>query len=85
LVLLEGAADAAAAAERRFRRALDYAHRQDALSWEPRAATSLARLWHDRGRTAEARDLLGSVYRHFSEELETADLQHAKILLAQLA
>jgi predicted ATPase/DNA-binding winged helix-turn-helix (wHTH) protein len=84
LVLLEDAADATAAAERHLQRALDYAHYQDALSWELRAVTSLARLWHDQGRTAEARDLLGSVYGHFSEGFETADLQHAKILLTQL-
>jgi hypothetical protein len=35
---------AAAAAEGHFRQALDRARRQGALSWELRAATSLARL-----------------------------------------
>jgi tetratricopeptide (TPR) repeat protein len=84
LVLLQGAADAALAAERHFRRALDCAHRQDALSWELRAATSLAQLWHDRGRTAEARDLLGSVYGRFTEGFDTADLNTAKALLEAL-
>jgi predicted ATPase len=84
LILLHGAADAAPAAERHFRRALDCAHRQDALSWELRAATSLARLWHDRGRTAEARDLLGSVYGRFTEGFDTADLNAAKALLDAL-
>ena len=72
---------AAPAAERHFRRALDWARRQDALSWELRAATSLARLWRDRGRTAEARDLLGSVYGRFTEGFDTADLNAAKALL----
>jgi predicted ATPase len=82
---LEGTADAAAAAEANFRRALDWAHRQDALSWELRAATSLARLWRDRHRAAEARELLGPIYARFTEGFATADLQQAKILLEKLA
>jgi predicted ATPase len=85
LILLEGAADAAAAAEKYFLRALDRARRQDALCWELRAATSLARLWKDRHRAAEARDLLGPVYGCFTEGFETTDLRLAKTLLGQLA
>jgi predicted ATPase len=84
LALLDGA-DGAAAAEEHFRRALDWAHRQDALSWELRAATSLARLWRDRHRATEARELLGPIYARFTEGLATADLQQAKSLLEQLA
>jgi predicted ATPase len=84
LAILEGK-DGAAAAEEHFRRALDWAHRQDALSWRLRAATSLARLWRDRHRVAEARELLRSVYGRFTEGFATADLQHAKRLLDQLA
>jgi hypothetical protein len=56
LVLLEGAPDAAGAAEGHFRRALECTHRQGALSWELRAATSLARLWRDQHHVVEARD-----------------------------
>jgi predicted ATPase/DNA-binding winged helix-turn-helix (wHTH) protein len=85
LILLEGAADAAAVAEQHFRRALDLAHRQDALFWELRTATSLARLWLDRHRAAEARALLGPVYGRFTEGFATADLLEAKCLLDQLA
>jgi predicted ATPase len=85
LVALQGAADAAAAAERHFLEALDWAGRQQALSWELRTAASLARLWRDRHRVAEARELLGSVYGRFSEGFETADLQKAKSMLTQLA
>jgi predicted ATPase/DNA-binding winged helix-turn-helix (wHTH) protein len=85
LILLEGAADAAAVAEQHFRRALDLAHRQDALFWELRAATSLARLWLDRYRAAEARALLEPVYGLFTEGFATADLRQAKCLLDQLA
>ena len=58
LAILEGAPDAAAAAERHFRRALDWAGRQQALSWELRAATSLARLRSDQHRVVEASELL---------------------------
>jgi predicted ATPase len=45
-----------------FRQALDWARRQGALSWELRAATSLARLLRDRDRIGEARDLLAPIY-----------------------
>ena len=59
--------------------------RHGALSWELRAATSLARLWHDQGRDAEAYNILLSVYDRFAEGFGTADLQVAKRLLDQLA
>jgi predicted ATPase/DNA-binding winged helix-turn-helix (wHTH) protein len=81
LVLLEGAAQATVAAEDYFQQALDWAHRQGALSWELRAATSLARLRHQQHRTAEARRFLAPVYDRFAEGFETADLQAAKALL----
>jgi hypothetical protein len=84
LALLEGAADAAAAAEGHFLEALDCARPQGALSWELRAATDLARLWRDQDRAAEARELLGSVYGRFTEGFETVDLRKAKTLLKEL-
>ncbi len=84
LAILEGAADAAAAAEGHFLQALDCARPQGALSWELRAATDLARLWRDQHRAAEARELLGSVYGRFTEGFETADLREAKSLLEEL-
>jgi predicted ATPase len=43
-----------AKAEDSFREALDWARRQGALSWELRAATSLARVLRDQHRCAEA-------------------------------
>jgi predicted ATPase len=57
---------------------------QSAKSWELRAATSLARLWRDQGRRAEARDLLAPVYGWFTEGFDTADLKDAKALLDEL-
>jgi predicted ATPase len=85
LVLVEGAPQAAVAVEEDFQRALDWAHRQGALSWELRAATSLARLWQQQGKRAEAYDLLAPIYGWFTEGFDTADLQEAKALLAELS
>jgi hypothetical protein len=51
--LLQAADGAAAAADDHFRQAVDWARRQGALSWELRAATSLARLLRNQGRLAE--------------------------------
>jgi len=85
LLLLEGAPGAAAAAEGHFWQSLDWARRQGALSWELRAATSLARLLRDRGRSADATALLQPVYDRFTEGFDTADLKAAKALLDVLA
>jgi predicted ATPase len=72
-------------AEVSYRRAIERAHSQEARSWELRAATSLARLWRDQGKPAEARDLLAPVYGWFTEGFDTADLKDAQALLAELA
>ena len=72
-------------AETWFRRALDVARRQQAKSLELRAATSLARLWRDQGKHAEARDLLAPVYGWFTEGFDTSDLKDARTLLEQLS
>jgi tetratricopeptide (TPR) repeat protein len=84
LLLLQGAPGAASAAEHHFRQALDWARQQGALSWELRAATSLARLLRDRDRIDEARDLLAPIYERFTEGFGTADLQAARRLLDEL-
>ena len=71
-------------AEASFRRALDIARRQQARSFELRAAISLARLWSEQGERRDARDLLAPVYGGFGEGFDTADLTDAKGLLHQL-
>ena len=71
-------------AEEYFLEALDSARRQDALSWELRTATSLARLWRDRHRAAEACELLQPVYNRFTEGFDTTDLKSARVLLDTL-
>jgi predicted ATPase len=72
-------------AESSFHKALEVARRQEAKSLELRAATSLARLWQQQGRKAEAHQLLAPVYHWFTEGFDTKDLQEAKVLLAELA
>ena len=84
LALWQGGADSAAASEQNLRRALDWAHRHGALAWELRAATSLARLWRDQGKSADARGILRPVYDRFTEGFETADLRSAIALLDTL-
>jgi predicted ATPase len=76
---------ALAAAEDHFDRSLDWARRQQALSWELQTAISLAELWRTQHHACEARELLGSVYARFTEGFATADLQAAKGLLEQPA
>ena len=48
---------------------------QQARLWELRAATSLARLWAEQGRRAEAHDVLAPVYGWFTEGFDTPDLK----------
>jgi hypothetical protein len=74
----------AAQAEVCCQQALAIARRQQAKSWELRAAMSLACLWQQQGKKAEARALLAPIYGWFTEGFETADLQEAKALLEEL-
>jgi predicted ATPase len=64
--------------------ALEIARRQQAKSWELRAATSLARLWQQRGEREAAYALLAPIYGWFTEGFDTADLQDAAALLGEL-
>ncbi|MEJ0017641.1 MAG: winged helix-turn-helix domain-containing protein [Acetobacteraceae bacterium] len=73
------------AAETWFLWSRDLARRQGALAWELRAVMDLARFWHERHRTTEARELLGEVYARFTEGFDAADLLAARALLADLA
>ena len=73
-----------AKAEACFERALAIARSQQTRSWELRAAMSLARLWRDRGKRDEARDLLAPIYGWFTEGFDTLDLKEAKALLDEL-
>jgi predicted ATPase len=70
----------AAKAEAYFDRALAIARKQQAKSLELRAAMSMARLWRDQGKRAEAHDLLAPVYGWFTEGFDTRDLKEANAL-----
>ncbi len=68
-----------------FDHALAVARQQQAKSWELRACMSIARLWRDRGKVQQARELLAPVYGWFTEGFDTRDLRDAKALLDELA
>jgi predicted ATPase len=74
-----------AEAEVCFHQALAITRRQQTKSLELRAATSLARLWQQQGKRAEAHELLAPIYGWFTEGFDTADLQEAKTLLEELS
>ncbi len=82
LLLAQGGASDAGA--ERYQQALATARAQDSRALELRAATSLARLWHGEGRSAEARALLAPLYGWFTEGHGTGDLIEAKALLDEL-
>jgi predicted ATPase/DNA-binding winged helix-turn-helix (wHTH) protein len=84
-VATHGESSAPTEAEAHFHEALAIARRQQAKSWELRAAMSLSRLWQQQGERTEARQLLAGVYHWFTEGFDTADLQEAKALLDALA
>jgi predicted ATPase len=82
--LLQQSPDHYVEAEACFHHAMAIAQNQAAKSWELRAATSLARLWHQQGKREEARQVLGDIYGWFTEGFDTADLQDAKAMLDAL-
>lgn len=81
---LRGEAPDVAAAEATFLRSLALARAQQALSWELRTATSVARLWQRLGRREDARRLLAGTYERFDQGLTTADLVAARELVSAL-
>ncbi len=70
-----------ARAEAHFVEALAVARVQSSHTLELRTATSLARLWQNRGRADEARALLQPVVAWFTEGKDTTDLREAVALM----
>jgi len=66
-------------------KAIEIARKQQAKSLELRAVMSLSRLWQQQGKRQEAYDLLAPIYHWFTEGFDTADLQDARALLAELS
>jgi len=75
----------AKAAEDQFLQAIDLAQGQGALSWELRAATSLARAWRAKSQKTAARELLSPIYERFTEGFATTDLRVARALIEELS
>jgi predicted ATPase len=73
------------ASEACFQQALAVARRQQAKSWELRAALSLCRLWQQQGQRDDARQLLADIAGWFTEAVDTVDLLEAKALVAELS
>jgi tetratricopeptide (TPR) repeat protein len=71
-------------AETAIEQGIDVARRQNAKSWELRSAMSLARLRRQQGRPQEGAALLAPILAWFTEGFDTADLQAARTLLADL-
>jgi class 3 adenylate cyclase/predicted ATPase len=84
VLLLQGVPADLPGAEVSLQRAIDIARAQNAKLPELRAAVSLARLWHQQGRAAEAKELVSGVYRWFTEGHDVEDLLQARTLLAEL-
>ena len=69
------------AADSHFADAIKIARGQSAKLFELRGAVSLARLWSEQGKRAEARELLTPTYEWFTEGFKMRDLKEAKALL----
>jgi predicted ATPase len=84
-LLLAESPDRFSDAEDCFRTAIETARCQQSKGWELRSTMSLARLWRQQGRPADARTALAAVYGTYTEGFTTPDLVDAKDLLELLA
>jgi class 3 adenylate cyclase/predicted ATPase len=85
LHLAQAGGSAAEVGESSFTEAIGLARAQESKLHEIRAATSLARLWRDQGKHAEAREVLSPVYSWFTEGLDSRDLLDARTVLDELS
>jgi class 3 adenylate cyclase/predicted ATPase len=84
-ILLDMDGNVVEEAEALFGQSLDIARRQEAKTFELRAATSLARLWQRQGKCDAPRALLAPLYAWFTEGFDTRDLIEAMALLDELS
>jgi predicted ATPase len=84
-LLLALSSDNAGDAESLYLRALGGARKQETAMIELQAAVSLSRLWHNQGKSEQAKELLAGAYSKITEGFSTADMQEAKALLATLS
>ncbi|MGD1858627.1 MAG: AAA family ATPase [Leptolyngbyaceae cyanobacterium] len=84
LFLLPGKSQNQQKAESSLQSALAVAQHQKSATFELRAATQLAQLWQEQGRSSEAETLLRPIYDRFTEGFDFFDLQQAQRLLGTL-
>jgi predicted ATPase len=84
IALSQGTLESRESAEAHFKRSLEIAGRQGAVSWELRTATSLARCWRDTGRQQDAVELLGPLFDRFDEGHDTSDVRAAADVMKTL-
>ena len=72
-------------AEQHFRQSIEQARKQEALSWELRSSTSLARLQLENRQTRQAHSLLQDICSRLSEGFATMDFRNARELLDQMS
>jgi predicted ATPase len=82
-LLMQGGA--AREAEDCFQQSVEIARRQRAKAWELRSTLSLARLYHQHGKSEEAHQKLEAIYSWFTEGFATTDLSAARMLLDELS
>lgn len=68
-----------------YQQAITIAQQQNAKSLELRATMSLAHLWCQQNRVAEAHSRLSTIYNWFTEGFHTPDLRAARTLLAEFS
>jgi predicted ATPase/DNA-binding SARP family transcriptional activator len=71
--------------ETNFQKAIETAQQQGARMLELRAATSLARLWQQQGKSQAAKQMLAEVYDGFSEGFATCELKTTSALLQEFS
>ena len=84
LLFSSGGEGAIEAAEASFRGAMEVARGQETLSWELRAALSLARIWVIERRRTEALALISPLFGRFTEGFSTADFRASKQIMDDL-
>lgn len=84
LLVAKWGRSAEAEAERHILTAVQVAERQGARTWELRASTSLAQLWHKMGRTNEAIGQLTRVLDSFAVSVSIPDVADARSTLAAI-
>jgi predicted ATPase len=84
ILLLQPAPNREDEVERYFTESFNLAQKQEALSWQLRAALSLARFQHVYHRSGQGSNALAQTYAAFNEGFGTTDLAAAKQLLTVL-